>query len=128
MIFFCPDVFLRSLHPSSFAGVFHLDLVKSWLRAYVSSTGTGVGGSFPKAYDLRRPYDRSSFWSPRRATSSSRLTASFGTGGENFFRSLNIGSIVEAANTAPPFYYFLYLIAAGVGEFWMGNDSLDCMR
>ena len=33
-----------------------------------------------------------------------------------FFASSSISSVMNAANNVPPVYYFIYLLAAGVGE------------
>lgn len=37
-------------------------------------------------------------------------------GVRGFFASSSISSVMNAANNVPPVYYFVYLLAAGVGE------------
>lgn len=36
----------------------------------------------------------------------------------HFFGSSSVSSAMNAANSAPPVYYFLYLLSAGVGEYF----------
>lgn len=46
------------------------------------------------------------------------------SGVRSFFGASSISAAMNAANNVPPVYYFLYLLAAGVGESISGDSNV----